>query len=850
MDNMIKDDRSQNINSLIPVFITLFTLSGAAGLIYEVVWVRELTFVLGASTHAVTIILAAFMAGLGLGSWFLGKFADRFDGRKLAKWYILLEIGIGIYAASLPLILEFNKQIYIAFNQNYVSGYNVSNSIRLLLAFITFIFPTALMGSTLPIMSRYIIRSKNIISVTVSRLYAFNTFGAVLGTVAAGYFLLPNFGNNITTALAVGIDFSVAVIFFFVHRKVYRNKKQNLYIPVITSENKKEKLTALQKSVMWAFAISGVAAMIYEVAWTRALSMILGTTTYAFTTMLATFLLGISIGSILYKKMQKFTSAINQFIILELIIAFSAILTIPFLGKLPFLYLMIHNKFMDSWVSVQFARFFLAALVMIIPTIALGCILPVVSDLLVKKTDILGKRLGKAYGFNTFGGVMGACIAGLFLIPFVGIQKAIIAGAFINLIAAIIVCLSYTASSFKYRAGVALGSLVALILFTGFLKPWSPKVMSSGVYVYASRYSDLTDRVESGGSKYDDLKKTSPWELWEMAMKQYSLLYYNTGQTATVSVMERNDGVRFLTVDGKTDASSNYSHDMKTQVLLGQLPLLYQNDPDRVFIVGLGSGVTVGSILTHDVRAVDCVEYSTSVIEAAEYFSKVNHNALEDKRLKIIPRDARNVLMTNDKNYDVIISQPSNPWISGQSSLFSVEWYKTVKKRLIHGGVFAQWIPAYHMAKRDIKIIVHTLRSVFPHVTAWTSGSQGELILIAEKGGKLKVPYHHFIEKVKKPEIRNDIERLGYNVETLPLWTFAMNEDDLSVYLYSDLQKPIRKNTDDLLFTEFSTPKQMVDQNVVSRFKKQDKLHGDIESLMKILDQINLEQVMKLLNSG
>jgi spermidine synthase len=335
-----------------------------------------------------------------------------------------------------------------------------------------------------------------------------------------------------------------------------------------------------------------------------------------------------------------------------------------------------------------------------------------------------------------------------------------------------------------------------------------------------------------------------------MAMKQYMLLYYNAGPCATVSVMERNDGIRFLTVDGKTDASSNYQHDMKTQVLLGQLPLLYHPEPDRVFVVGLGSGVTVGSILTHTVRTVDCAEISNSVIEAAQYFSEVNHHALEDKRLRIIPRDARNALMTYDKDYDVIISQPSNPWISGQSSLFSYEWYKIVADRLSEGGIFSQWIPAYHMSKQDVKIIIHTLRSVFPHVTAWTSGSAGELILIAKKGEKLEVPYDKFLARAKEVRVQNDIERLGYNVEMLPFWTFVMNEGDISTYLYANHDAPIRLNTDNLLLTEFSTPKQMAAEHMVERFSESDRLHGEMDALMKILVDVDMDAAMKMLDAG
>jgi len=836
-------------NSLNFCFTILFALSGVSGLIYEVVWVRQLTLILGASTYAVTIILASFMSGLGLGSLFLGRFADRLDNKKLAKWYILLELGIGFYALILPLILQLNKYLYVSFHLRYANDFDVSNILRIILSFLIFVFPTTLMGATLPIIAKYLIHSQSRVSITISRLYAVNTFGAVFGTLLAGYILLPMIGNKFTNLLAVSINFSVAALFFMLHKHLYSRKTKDMCVPAVISDGKEEKFTNIQIAVICAFTISGASAMVYEVAWTRTLVMILGTTTYAFTTMLATFLLGLAFGSMLYGQIRKFTSDIKLFIWLEIIIAFSVIISIPFFGKLPFLYLTIPERFLQNWLSLQFIRFFLAAIIMIVPTIAMGCIFPVVSAILVNKTDVLGKRIGKAYGYNTFGGVIGASLAGLVLIPSFGMQKAIIIGSFVNLLAGIIMCLLYPSATLRHRISFAFCAIIVLSVFTFMLKPWSPKIMSSGVYVYASRYRDLSNRVKDGDAQYDELKQLNSWKLWDLAMQQYTTLYYKTGQTDTVSVMERNDGIRFLTVDGKTDASSNYDHDMKTQVLLGQLPLLYHKEPDRVFVVGLGSGVTVGSILTHNVRTVDCAEYSNSVVEASKYFSEYNHNALEDKRLRIIPRDARNALMTYDKNYDVIISQPSNPWISGQSNLFSYEWYKLVDEHLSSEGIFAQWVPAYQMSEADVKIIIHTLKSVFEHITAWTSGSQGELILLAKKGSELKISYEQYIKTAENQNVCSDINRLGYNIRTLPFLTFSMNEKDIYVYLNSDCEE-IRTNTDNLLFTEFSTPKQMVNGSMVNRFIKIDNLHGQMKSLIEILEDIDIDKLQVILDAS
>jgi spermidine synthase len=327
-------------------------------------------------------------------------------------------------------------------------------------------------------------------------------------------------------------------------------------------------------------------------------------------------------------------------------------------------------------------------------------------------------------------------------------------------------------------------------------------------------------------------------------MRQYSLLYYDTGVTSTVAVMERDNGVRFMTIDGKTDAGTGMRHDMKTQVLLGQLPMLFHKNPEDVFLIGLGSGITAGSILTHNSPDLECAEISSGVIEAAEYFSAYNHRVLENRRLRIIPRDARNYLLTSDKQYDVVVSQPSNPWIDGQSILFTQEWYRMVKNHLGAGGLFIQWIPAYQMSERDVKTIIYTMKTVFPHTTLWTSGSAGDIILLSCKEQKLSFSYDLLLKKLTARDVYTDIARLGFDPELLPLLTFFMEEEGLEEYLFSELEKPLQVNSDDFLITEYSTPKHLLKEEVVEEFQDLETARGDLEDLLTIASDLNLEYLM------
>ena len=821
------------------VYLALFGLSGLASLVYEIVWVRQFTLVLGASTYAVTIVLAVFMAGMGIGAWALGKWADRCGENRLVTTYALLEAGIGGYALVLPILLHGAERFYAVFYQACQPGVGLANAVRFVLAFLLLVVPTSLMGATLPVLSRYIIRRRTRISVTVSWLYGLNTVGALFGAALAGYVLLPAFGASVSGLIAITVNFIVAISFWAVHRFTAASPNIESLTqssgPVGVSTAVSRRWTPLSRALIVAFAASGFASMLYEVAWTRTLTMILGTTTYSFTTMLVTFLLGIALGSLFFGRLQRLAAPTNLFVWVQCTAAFSVLLTIPLFEKLPLMYLSLHGMIPESWLALQALRFALAALVMIVPTFALGATFPIVSAIFVDDTTLLGRQLGKAYGMNTLGAVLGATLAGLVLIPMIGMQATIVLGAVINALAAVVVCLADSSRSPAHRFVPAIATVAGFVLIVAFLPPWSPLVMNSGVYVYADRYHQMLSRVEAATEGEIDVAGRNARDLWEMAMKQYDLLYYATGRTATVAVMQRSDGVRFLTIDGKTDASTGGSLDMKTQILLGQLPLLFHPCPDKVFVVGFGSGMTVGSVLTHDVRVVDCAELSTEVVRASRYFDEVNHSPLDDERMRIIERDARNVLLTGTDQYDVIISQPSNPWIAGQSSLFSLEWYQLVAKRLKNDGLFAQWLPAYYMSPQDLKVVMHTMRMVFPHATVWSSGAMGDVILIAKAGSELKIDCETLQERVLQPTVSADIQRTGHDPLLLPFETFVMNEEELGVFLYSDLKRPLRLNTDDHLVTEFSTPKQLARHQMVRKFSIPGQLEGNMKSLAAII---------------
>ncbi len=819
------------------MLLVIFGLSGAAALTYEVLWVRQFTLVLGASSYAVTTILATFMTGLALGAFGIGRLVDRASEPSLARWYTGLEIGIGLYALLIPQLLRLALELFVPFCIRFQPGMAFFNTLRVGFSFALLLVPTMLMGATLPVLARYCIRTRPAVAPTISKLYGINTLGALAGALLTGYLLLPWLGNSSTNALAAAINFLAAALFWLWHRRAGTDGAQSAAKPNAKPSPAGPRLTLVQWAALAVFALSGMAAMILQVAWTRTLSLMLGTTTYAFTTIIAMYLLGIALGSIIHGSLRRRIRPLALLVILQLVIAVAGLLTLPLFEKLPFLFLSAQAHWVQTWTGLQILRSALAGVIILVPTLGMGAMFPAVAEIIVDRVDWMGRRLGRAYAVNTIGAVIGTVAAGTILIPALGLQATILLAVFLNLLAGAGFNLVREEGAFAkhlLQSGLAI-SVVSGLTFT--LHPWNPQIMSSGVYAYADRYLDVVERARRTATADSENAASDPWELWKTAMRQFDVLFYRSGPAATVAVMQNPDGVRFLSVDGKTDASTSLAHDMKTQVMLGQLPLLVHSRARSVFMVGLGSGVTAGSVLTHPVDTLTCAECCTAVIQAAGLFSEANQGALGDSRFRLLHRDARNALLTTGEKFDAIIAQPSNPWISGQSALFSREWYETVKTHLKRDGIFAQWLPAYAIGAHSLRVLVHTLRSVFPGVTVWSSGAPGDIIFLAPASGSIGMNLQAASTRLHRPQVRADLARLGFTPGDFPQSFFLMGNRGLETYLARGHQ-PIPLNTDDRLITEFASPRSMFYRRTAPAFADEDQLKQrhleDLEPLVRL----------------
>ncbi len=779
--------------------LTCFFLSGATGLVYEVVWTRMAGLVFGNTVYAVTTILAAFFSGLALGSYLLGPVADR--AKRHVQLYGLMEIGIGLYGLCTLLLFQIVERIYLTAYQLGRENLLLFTLFQFILVFVILVTPTTLMGGTLPVLSRYFVRREAEIGYGVGAIYALNTAGAVVGTVSAGFFLLPIMGVSDTIWMTATLNVGIGLLSLVFSRRLPAFGVEGMvqapgpplgagYEHGVHVGKVHIRLTAL---VALMFAISGGASMMYEIGWTRALALVLGSSVYAFTTMLATFLIGLAGGSYVFSFLFRHKEELGprSFGWLEICIGVSSLMILPFFDQLPHLFLRMAGLVNFSFGGLQVIQFVMSFFVMIIPTLLIGATFPCVVKICTRNIQHLGGKIGTLYAINTFGSIIGSFLGGFFFIPWMGAQNALTLAASLNLaVGAIVVSLSWMEGrAWRARLG-AIGASAAIIL--AFLIPrWDPHLMASGVAIYGKNY----------------LASTKGLSLNELA-RRGDLLFFREGLNATISVHQVGKG-RFLRTNGKTDASN--ALDMHTQLMSGHIPLFLHQKPETALIIGMGSGVTAGAVARHPVKRIEVVEIEPAVVEAAAFFAPENHDVLQDPRLHMVIGDGRNFLLSTPTLYDVIISEPSNPWINGVANLFTLEFYQAAKARLAPEGIMCQWIQVYGILPHDLRMVIKTFQKVFPYTTIWQT-ARGDFLLIGTPRS-LTVDLHRWGQVAARPGVLDDLRSVGFESAEAVLADFILGEDDVARFA-----RIAEINTDDLPLLEFSAPVslylQTVDRNL------------------------------------
>jgi len=777
-----------------------FFVSGLAALLYEVVWMRLLGLVFGHTVHAVTTVLAAYMGGLALGSWLAGRRADRL-ARPL-RAYALLEAGIGLVCAATPLLFRATEAIYLPLHRALAPGATGAGLLHLALAAVVLLPPTTLMGATLPILGRAVVDDARLAGARVGTLYAVNTWGAVAGTALTGFLLLPTLGLARTVWLGVALNLAVAALALSLERVLgLRAGAAPAPTPTPTATSTTPLARGPVVAALVAIGISGAASMAYQVAWTRTLGMVLGSSTYAFTAMLTTFLVGLALGALLVSRLlARRPAGLAAFGLLEVAIAVLALAILPLFGRVPDALLWLLGRTGVSHGAALGAQFGLTFLLVIGPTLAIGATFPLVVAAIGTSLGRVGRDVGVVYGANTLGTIAGSVLAGFVLVPAIGIQWTVRAAAAANVAAGLAVLLAAPPRRLPVRAAAAAAVVLAGLL--GALAPrWDPKLMTAGVPVYAA------GMVADGGAGM------------RAAQGRRELLLYEEGLSTTVAVSRSATSVS-LSVNGKTDASTG--RDMSTQLMLGHLGPLFLEAPRRALVIGLASGVTAGAVAQHPFDRVDVAAIEPSMVRAARFFDRENLRVLDEPRVHVLEGDGRQILAAARERYDLVVSEPSNPWIAGVANLFTREFYQAARHQLAPGGVMVQWLQAYSIFGRDMQMVVRTFLEVFPHVTIWR-GYPGDLLLLGSEAPLCLDPALVERRATRSPALAAQLEQLGARDDGLAL-RFVLGDADARRYAAG---APL--NTDDLPLLEFSAPRALyvrgVDENValVRSFRLEDR---------------------------
>ena len=767
---------------LFPTLLTCFFLSGAAGLIDQVVWSKALGLVFGHTAYAVATVLAVFMGGLASGSAWIGRRGER--GERPVALYGWLEIGAAATAASSLAGLAGVRAAYVA-AYPYAAGHA---GILLLLRFVgsavVLFLPTFLMGGTLPVLVRGLTRNASELGARLSRLYWINTAGAVAGTLAAGFLFLPALGLQRTLGIAVALNLVAGALAFVLARDERTATSSD---PSSFLGNIEAPVSSVPSRLfLICFGIVGATAMSYEIGWTRLLSTQLGSSTYAFTLMLGTFLTGIVLGSALFERWSRRHAAGSMtFAVTQTLTALAALGFLVLFTRLIEVLPPILRATHESFRGLVLAQFVTSALAMLPTAVVFGFNFPAVVVLIAGSRSGVGigasAAVGRSYAWNTLGAIVGAIAAGFWLMPRLGSFHLLAATACVNLALASAICFASVRRPLWKVLAVA-GNLLllfaaALIGFSNYF--YDPAVASFNTMMYWNLY----DR---------------PLTLRENA-HALDIVYFRDGLNANISVARTDDYIALRT-NGKVDASN---HDATTQLLLGHLAAL-AHPPRRVLLVGFGSGMTASALAGYpELERLDIVEIEPAVVGAAPLLAQLNRNVLLDPRVHVTFDDARNFLFTTREKYDLIVSEPSNPWIAGVATLFTREFYAAVRGRLSPNGAFVQWMQAYSLYPDDLRMLFATFLSEFHGATLW-HGDAPDLILMAPSP-----PSPEIIERAqalyKLPRLRDDFGRLGME-EAAGLFGFYLL-DDAGLRRFSS---GARINTDDRTLLEYQAPRSLL----------------------------------------
>lgn len=667
-------------------------LSGASSLVFEVLWSCQFVTVFGNSSYAVSVVLCAFMMGLGLGGLFGGRLADRITQRVAA--FGVLQLIVAGWALAIPSMVARLKVLVPALDALSPESLLLSTLTRFVLSLAILAVPCFLMGMVLPLMARGITWSEQFIGARIGALYGWNTLGAAFGCLAAGFWMLDTLGLRQTNLLAVSTSVLAGLAAFALSKPLSSTEPQSARtLPTTvtpTGRPAKAKRNQPADAPGWlllsvAFA-NGLASLACEVLWFRYLSfLILKRPAYVFPTILCIYLMGLGLGALIYYllagRIQSGTRALG---IIELLLALTVLATF-----------VIGATIFAAGPPRPLNLTGIALITVLVPTVLMGMAFPLLCSLYGRRVQQLGQKVGLLFAVNTAGTVLGSLLPIFVLVPLCGIQTSLLLIALLYGGMGLVLLVSRGASNRPFAAGMAAACAAMVLLFLTFV----PSTLCQRVFLATSFY--LAGHTD--------------------------ILFYHEGRTGTAVVtQDRVDHCKVVYLNGNAEVPLFYSDELCFK-LLGDLGPMFQPDPEQVLMLCFGGGIAAGATAClPEVKSLTVVDLSSSMVKAAGVLTKENNAVLQNPKTHVVIDDGRNYILTAHRRWPVIITDSTHPKTPDSWVLYTQEFYRLVRAHLTGDGIFVQWVPTHGLTIDEYKIILRTFQSVFPHTSLWVTSGMNE----------------------------------------------------------------------------------------------------------------------------
>lgn len=736
----------------------LFFGSGACGLIYETVWIRQLTLSFGISVYAISSVLTAFMFGLCLGSLWMGRQARRI--RNPLRVYAWFELSIAVYALAahraiahlLPWLLQTAPGLL-------PTRPLALNLIRFALSFLILAIPTTLMGATLPLLGRLITRDGRAAGAQLGLLYGLNTLGGVCGTALAGFWLLKDIGVFWTTVVAVALGLAIAMAALLLSK---RNAVAAASLDA-PRENECRPLAGaapVSRLMHCVVFLSGYAALAYELMWNRSLLLYIHNSTYAFSMILIVFLLGVALGSLVYGRLLARWTGIRALGVVQLAVAAYVGWSVDLTGKLPGILDRVTAVLgAASWASALATLAAATVTVVFVPTFLMGVTFPMAAALCATDRARAPERIGSLYALTTLGNILGSLVTGFFLIERIGLRNSFMTALACNLLAGFVLLFYRPGSLWRWSTGIA-GATLAMPLFLTTI----PREVFRGYY--EARYPNI--------------------------------IFYKEEIGDTVMVVEGKHGGRIIRYsDGRGTAGTGTE---RANRLYGHLPMLLHRNPRSALSICFGVGNTLSAIAQHRPARLVAVELSRGVLEAAAYFPS-NRDVLATPNLRVEIEDGRSFLLTTGERFDVIQLEPPEIHTATVVNLYTREFYALARRRLSDDGVICQWLNVLIMPEHEMKMLIRTFVEAFPESSLWAGGGAWDLLLIGSPK-PIRLDPGELWARYSRPLVRKDLKRMGLHAPQELLSFHVLGRDALSAYV-----RDVPSISDDRTYVDFSVPR-------------------------------------------